>query len=36
MSGGALNKREHYLALATDLVRQLDIGEFSAKVFLFK
>ena len=33
MSGGALDKRERYLALASDLVRQLDIGEFSAQVF---
>ena len=32
MSGGALDKRERYLALASELVRALDIGEFAAQV----
>lgn len=32
MSGGALNKRERYMALAGELVRALDIGEFAAQV----
>uniref|UniRef100_A0A914N0V5 VWFA domain-containing protein n=1 Tax=Meloidogyne incognita TaxID=6306 RepID=A0A914N0V5_MELIC len=36
MSGGAVDKREHYLALASDLVRQLDIGVYSAQVALVR
>jgi hypothetical protein len=36
MSGGALNKRERYLALASELVRALDIGEFAAKMALVR
>ena len=35
MSGGAVDKREKYLALASDLVRQLDIGVYSAQVHTF-
>ncbi|CAK5027294.1 unnamed protein product [Meloidogyne enterolobii] len=36
MSGGAVDKREKYLALASDLVRQLDIGVYSAQVALVR